>query len=67
MTKAEMEMLDTTLIGPAMLFLNQYCNFIIEEYYVLWMCLVSVDFCVEFNSNFVTLWCWPHRAGSSGV
>lgn len=41
MTKNEMEYLDSSLIGPAMLFLNQYFNFFIKEYYVLWLCFVS--------------------------
>jgi len=41
MTKNELEYLDTVLIGPAMLFLNQYFNFFIKEYIVLWLCLVS--------------------------
>lgn len=42
MTKNEMEYLDSSLIGPAMLFLNQYFNFFIKEYYVLWLCFVSL-------------------------
>ncbi|XP_033343856.1 cholinephosphotransferase 1 isoform X7 [Bombus vosnesenskii] len=42
MTKNEMEYLDTSLIGPAMLFLNQYFNFFIKEYYVLWLCFIWV-------------------------
>jgi len=41
MTKNEMQYLDSSLIGPAMLFLNQYFNFFIKEYYVLWLCFVS--------------------------
>ncbi|XP_043268175.1 choline/ethanolaminephosphotransferase 1 isoform X4 [Venturia canescens] len=46
MTKNEMQYLDSALIGPAMLFLNQYFNFFIKEYYVLWLCLiwVTLDF-----------------------
>jgi len=44
MTKNELEYLDTVLIGPAMLFLNQYFNFFIKEYIVLWLCLVSHSF-----------------------
>ncbi|XP_063223555.1 choline/ethanolaminephosphotransferase 1 isoform X4 [Bacillus rossius redtenbacheri] len=42
MTKNEMEYLDSSLVGPAMLFLNQYFNFFIPEYIVLWICLVWV-------------------------
>lgn len=44
MTKNELDYLDTALIGPAMLFLNQYFNFFFEEYHVLWSCLVSFAF-----------------------
>ncbi|KAK0160077.1 hypothetical protein PV328_007522 [Microctonus aethiopoides] len=42
MTKSEMEYLDTALIGPCMLFLNQYFNFFIKEYYILWLCFIWV-------------------------
>ncbi|XP_024942464.1 choline/ethanolaminephosphotransferase 1 isoform X9 [Cephus cinctus] len=42
MTKNEMQYLDSSLIGPAMLFLNQYFNFFIDEYYVLWLCFIWV-------------------------
>ncbi|XP_015181816.1 PREDICTED: cholinephosphotransferase 1 isoform X2 [Polistes dominula] len=42
MTKNEMQYLDSSLIGPAMLFLNQYFNFFIKEYYVLWLCFIWV-------------------------
>ncbi|XP_014213236.1 cholinephosphotransferase 1 isoform X4 [Copidosoma floridanum] len=42
MTKNEMQYLDSSLIGPAMLFLNQYFNFFIKEYYVLWLCFTWV-------------------------
>ncbi|XP_012286896.1 cholinephosphotransferase 1 isoform X2 [Orussus abietinus] len=42
MTKNEMQYLDSSLIGPAMLFLNQYFNFFIKEYYVLWGCFIWV-------------------------
>lgn len=41
MSKNEMQYLDSSLIGPAMLFLNQYFDFVINEYYVLWLCFVS--------------------------
>lgn len=44
MTKNEMEYLDSALIGPAMLFLNQYFNFFIPEYIVLWLCLIWATF-----------------------
>lgn len=42
MTKNEMQYLDSSLIGPAMLFLNQYFNFFIQEYLVLWLCFIWV-------------------------
>lgn len=41
MTKSEMEYMDWSLIGPAMLFFNQYFNTFIPEYIVLWLCMVS--------------------------
>ncbi|GBP07524.1 hypothetical protein EVAR_4866_1 [Eumeta japonica] len=45
MTKSEMEYLDWSLLGPAMLFLNQYFNNALPEYYVLWLCMIWV--CVD--------------------
>ncbi|XP_050300423.1 choline/ethanolaminephosphotransferase 1 isoform X7 [Anthonomus grandis grandis] len=42
MTKSEMEMWDYSLVGPAMLFFNQYFNTFINEYVVLWLALVWV-------------------------
>ncbi|KAJ8981160.1 hypothetical protein NQ317_013826 [Molorchus minor] len=42
MTKSEMDYMDWSLLGPAMLFLNQYFNTFINEYYVLWLCLIWV-------------------------
>lgn len=42
MTRSEMDYLDSVLIGPALLFLNQYFNNFFPEYYVLWLCLVIV-------------------------
>ncbi|XP_053688000.1 cholinephosphotransferase 1 isoform X2 [Sabethes cyaneus] len=45
MTKSEMEYLDWGLIGPLCLFLNQYFNSFLPEYYLLWFALLwcSVD------------------------
>lgn len=40
MTKSEMDYLDSILIGPGMLFLNQYFNTFMNEHVVLWLCLV---------------------------
>lgn len=42
MTKSPVEYVDSTLIGPAMLFLNQYFNSVLPEYYVLCVCMVIV-------------------------
>lgn len=42
MTKSEMEYMDWSLIGPAMLFFNQYFNTFIPEHIVLWLCMVWV-------------------------
>lgn len=42
MTKSPIEYVDSILIGPAMLFLNQYFNSILPEYYVLCVCLVKI-------------------------
>ncbi|KAL1489556.1 hypothetical protein ABEB36_013509 [Hypothenemus hampei] len=43
MTKSEMEMWDYSLVGPALLFFNQYFNTFINEYIVLWLALVWVS------------------------
>lgn len=51
MTKNEMQYLDSSLVGPAMLFLNQYFNFFIKEYYVLWMCFVSRALFIFVNDS----------------
>ncbi|XP_068628188.1 cholinephosphotransferase 1 isoform X3 [Battus philenor] len=45
MTKSEMEYYDWSMLGPAMLFLNQYFNNALPEYYVLWLCTLWV--CVD--------------------
>lgn len=37
MSKSEMNLLDPGLYGPLILFLNQYFNEFITEYYVLWI------------------------------
>nr|CAD7195235.1 unnamed protein product [Timema douglasi] len=50
MSKSELEYLDSSLIGPAMLFLNQYFNFFIQEYIVLWLCLVRL-LCATLNKH----------------
>ena len=43
MTKSEMELLDSSFLGPGLLVVNQYFNTVIDEYYVLWACFVSTD------------------------
>jgi len=40
MTRSEMEYLDWVLLGPALLFFNQYFNTFFSEYWVLWTCLI---------------------------
>ncbi|XP_077994964.1 choline/ethanolaminephosphotransferase 1-like [Glandiceps talaboti] len=40
MTKSEMSYLDTAMIGPGLLFFNQYFDTPISEYYLLWIALV---------------------------
>ncbi|XP_022252701.1 cholinephosphotransferase 1-like isoform X2 [Limulus polyphemus] len=40
MSKSEMDYFDSVLVGPGMLFLNQYFNTFFKEYIVLWLCLV---------------------------
>ncbi|XP_060800872.1 cholinephosphotransferase 1 isoform X1 [Amyelois transitella] len=44
MTKSEMEYFDWSLLGPAMLFLNQYFNNALPEYFVLWLCAIWTCF-----------------------
>ncbi|KAH8300690.1 hypothetical protein KR018_007154 [Drosophila ironensis] len=39
MTKSEMEYVDWSLLGPALLFLNQYFNCIVPEVWLLWFTL----------------------------
>ena len=41
MTKSELYLPDTALIGPSLLFLNQYFNSFIDEHIVLWIAMVS--------------------------
>ncbi|KAF4524406.1 hypothetical protein B566_EDAN009322 [Ephemera danica] len=44
MSKSEMEYLDTALLGPLMLFLNQYFKSFLPEYFVLWLCMLWATF-----------------------
>lgn len=40
MTRSELQILDTSLLGPTLLFLNQYFNSIVNEYFLLWICTI---------------------------
>ncbi|XP_025417164.1 cholinephosphotransferase 1 [Sipha flava] len=53
MTKSPIEYVDSTLIGPAMLFLNQYFNSVLPEYYVLCVCLAWTIIDLTVYSIFV--------------
>lgn len=44
MSKSEMNYFDSGLMGPLILFLNQYFNEFISEYYVLWAAFLWVTF-----------------------
>ena len=48
LSKSEMEMKDSGMFGPAILFLNQYFNEFIPEYYVLWVALAWCTFDLIF-------------------
>lgn len=41
MCKSELEYWDSSYVGPALLFMNQYLDFLVPEYYVLWVAFVS--------------------------
>jgi len=41
MSKSEISKLDSVFFGPLFLFLNQYFNTAVNEYFVLWAALVS--------------------------
>lgn len=50
MSKSEMEMLDCALIGPGMLFLNQYFDTFFDEHFLLWICFVRMKvFCFSVS------------------
>ncbi|XP_065574173.1 cholinephosphotransferase 1-like isoform X3 [Artemia franciscana] len=44
MSKSELNYLDSSMIGPLFVFLNQYFDKFFPEYYVLWLCMVWVTF-----------------------
>jgi hypothetical protein len=41
MTKGQVYLNDSCLVGPGLLLVNQYLSFLVPEYAVLWLCLVS--------------------------
>ena len=41
MTKSEMDLWDSGMVGPALMVVNQYFDCFINEYLVLWIALVS--------------------------
>ena len=58
MTKSEMDLWDTGMIGPALLIINQYFDCVISEYMVLWASLVSqaYSFYCFLNSPVTLKW-----------
>lgn len=66
MTKSEMPLLDWSLLGPVMLFMNQYFNSKFPEYFLLWIaCIISaqnwimysVQICREICDN-LNIYCF---------
>lgn len=56
MTKSEMHYLDWGLLGPLLLFLNQYFNNFLPERIVLWFALAwgafdMVRYCIQVRTN----------------
>ncbi|KAK6487952.1 cholinephosphotransferase 1-like [Huso huso] len=52
MAKSELHLQDTAFIGPGLLFLNQYFNSFIDEYFVLWIAmLISLVDLVRYCSG----------------
>lgn len=43
------------MIGPFLLILNQYFNILVNEYYVLWVALVSYAICRLSNLHLMTI------------
>lgn len=76
LSKSQMELKDSGMFGPAILFLNQYFNEFIPEYYVLWVALawctfdlifycssVCLEMCDYMNIKLFTI---PYQASSKG-
>ncbi|XP_017468426.1 PREDICTED: cholinephosphotransferase 1 isoform X2 [Rhagoletis zephyria] len=75
MTKAEMEYLDWSQLGPALLFFNQYFNCVLPEIWLLWFTLIwgtqdliryCSKVCVEIcNHLHIYLFTIPHPGKNS--
>ncbi|XP_036332951.1 cholinephosphotransferase 1 isoform X1 [Rhagoletis pomonella] len=75
MTKAEMEYLDWSQLGPALLFFNQYFNCVLPEIWLLWFTLIwgtqdliryCSKVCVEIcNHLHIYLFTIPHLGKNS--
>lgn len=48
MSRTEVDMLDSSLFGPGLLFINQYFNTFFNELFVLWIFFVSINFVASF-------------------
>ncbi|XP_076450716.1 cholinephosphotransferase 1-like [Babylonia areolata] len=44
MTKSEMDLWDTGMLGPLLMVVNQYFNCVVNEYLVLWLALFYITF-----------------------
>lgn len=53
LSKSQMDLKDSGMFGPAILFLNQYFNEYIPEYYVLWLALAWITFDLIFYCSHV--------------
>lgn len=56
MTKSEMDLLDLGIVGPLLLFVNQYFNCLVNETLVLWICFVSTYIWSYDVESFSTLY-----------
>ncbi|XP_038637072.1 cholinephosphotransferase 1 isoform X2 [Scyliorhinus canicula] len=72
MTKSKMKLQDTAFIGPGLLFLNQYFNSFIHEYFVLWVAMIfslcdlliyCITVCIQIASHLkIKVFQIPHQA-----
>uniref|UniRef100_A0A1A9WIS2 diacylglycerol cholinephosphotransferase n=1 Tax=Glossina brevipalpis TaxID=37001 RepID=A0A1A9WIS2_9MUSC len=80
MTKAEMEYLDWSLLGPGLLFLNQYFNCVMPEIWLLWFTLiwatqdlmrycaqVCLEICAHLHIDLFTIPYPPRTAVNQGT